>query len=127
MDAPFKRRALRQTSKQTGKHTSGRKTTDVPAVHSQAGTVLSRIWCLYEAWQSGRKGPGSLLLLSYGITFNKLEKASTKGERGGQEGRVNRVVSQADRDAGQTAARKSGQAGRQAVGRPDGRPDGQTH
>ncbi|KAG1677967.1 hypothetical protein FOA52_001385 [Chlamydomonas sp. UWO 241] len=38
------------------------------------GKLLTRIWCLYEAWQAGRKGPGSLLLLSYGIDLDPLKQ-----------------------------------------------------
>ncbi|KAG1659926.1 hypothetical protein FOA52_015364 [Chlamydomonas sp. UWO 241] len=30
----------------------------------QEGAVLTRIWCLYEAYQAGLRGPGSLALLS---------------------------------------------------------------
>ncbi|KAG1671285.1 hypothetical protein FOA52_010856 [Chlamydomonas sp. UWO 241] len=40
----------------------------------QAGAVLTRIWCLYEAFHSGRKGPGCLALLSYGIDFAPLKQ-----------------------------------------------------
>ena len=38
------------------------------------GAVLTRIWCLYEAWQTSRKGRGALVMLSYGIEFRPLEK-----------------------------------------------------
>ena len=30
--------------------------------------------CLYEAWQTGRKGKGKLVMLSYGTKFEPLEK-----------------------------------------------------
>ncbi|KAG1668517.1 hypothetical protein FOA52_012111 [Chlamydomonas sp. UWO 241] len=43
-------------------------------VVDQAGAVLTRIWCLYEAWQAGRNGPGRLALLSYGTDFESLRK-----------------------------------------------------
>ncbi|KAG1663281.1 hypothetical protein FOA52_006322 [Chlamydomonas sp. UWO 241] len=41
------------------------------------GEVLDRLWCLYDAWQSGRKGHGSLVLLSYGVGPEQLQRAET--------------------------------------------------
>ncbi|GIM13817.1 hypothetical protein Vretimale_16879, partial [Volvox reticuliferus] len=38
------------------------------------GLVFSRIWCLYEAWQTSRAGPSKLRLLSYGAEIDSLEK-----------------------------------------------------
>jgi len=38
------------------------------------GLVLSRIWCLYEAWNTWRKGRGGLRLLAYGVRWEALEK-----------------------------------------------------
>ena len=39
------------------------------------GSVMTRIWCLYEAWHSGRKGiQGALKLLTYGVKWEALEK-----------------------------------------------------
>ena len=34
------------------------------------GSVLTRIWCLFEAWHTGKKGSGALRLLCYGVDFN---------------------------------------------------------
>jgi len=39
------------------------------------GDVLDRLWCLYDAWQAGRKGKGSLLLLAYGVDDKQLRRA----------------------------------------------------
>ena len=38
------------------------------------GSCLSRIWCLYEAWHSGKKGKDALKLLAYGARWERLEK-----------------------------------------------------
>ncbi|GLI64287.1 hypothetical protein VaNZ11_007468 [Volvox africanus] len=57
-------------------------------VLDKAGTPLTRIWCLFEAWTAGRKGPGKLRLLSYGILFKHLEEILTKLDvRGAQAGK----------------------------------------
>ncbi|KAG1667843.1 hypothetical protein FOA52_011031 [Chlamydomonas sp. UWO 241] len=42
----------------------------------QEGAVLTRIWCLYEAFHAGRKGARCLALLSHGIDFTSLEKST---------------------------------------------------
>jgi hypothetical protein len=54
--------------------------------------VLSRAWCLWEAWQSGLRGRG-LTVLSYGVPFDRLEMvggctAASRGEEKslGEEG-----------------------------------------
>ena len=38
------------------------------------GSVLTRIWCLFEAWHTGKKGPGNLRLLSYGLKWTAVQK-----------------------------------------------------
>lgn len=38
------------------------------------GTVLQRIWCLYEAWQACRAGPGKLRLLASDIELTNLRE-----------------------------------------------------
>jgi hypothetical protein len=38
------------------------------------GSVLTRIWCLFEAWHTGKKGPGTLRLLSYGLKWSAVQK-----------------------------------------------------
>ena len=38
------------------------------------GSVLSRIWCLYEAWHTGKKGKDALKLMAYGVSWEQLEK-----------------------------------------------------
>ncbi|GIL87932.1 hypothetical protein Vretimale_6273 [Volvox reticuliferus] len=38
------------------------------------GTALTRIWCLYEAWQTYKAGPGKIQLLSYGLDYDELKK-----------------------------------------------------
>ena len=38
------------------------------------GAVLTRIWCLYEAWHTAKKGKGKLVMLAYGVEFEPLEK-----------------------------------------------------
>ena len=40
-------------------------------VLDEQGSVLTRIWCLYEAWQTSLKGR-DLVILSYGIDVNAL-------------------------------------------------------
>ena len=37
-------------------------------------SILTRILCLHEAWQSGQKGAGSLALLSYGMDFADMQQ-----------------------------------------------------
>ena len=43
------------------------------------GSLLTRIWCLYEAWQSSKAGDNKLRMLSYGLDFKKLEKVGIEG------------------------------------------------
>ena len=38
------------------------------------GFVLTRIWCLFEAWHSGKKGKNALKLLAYGVMWEQLGK-----------------------------------------------------
>ena len=43
-------------------------------VLDEEGAILTRIWCLYEAWKTSSKGREALVLMSYGIDFEPLEK-----------------------------------------------------
>ncbi|GIL83783.1 hypothetical protein Vretifemale_12537 [Volvox reticuliferus] len=65
-------------------------------VLDREGTPLTRIWCLFEAWTAGQKGPGKLRLLSYGILFEDLEKILTKldvkGARAGKTEDKERIL-----------------------------------
>eukprot|EP00955_Chlamydomonas_euryale_P011924 128180-Chlamydomonas_euryale.AAC.1 len=45
-----------------------------PSSLRQAGDVLSRAWCMYEAWTSCRKGRNALEMLSYGVDLEPLQK-----------------------------------------------------
>ena len=38
------------------------------------GSVLTRIWCLFEAWHTGKKGKDALKLLAYGVKWEQLER-----------------------------------------------------
>lgn len=42
--------------------------------HSHACMCPPCCRCLYEAWQTSRKGKGRLAILTYGIAFDPLEK-----------------------------------------------------
>ena len=43
-------------------------------VLDEEGAILTRIWCLYEAWQTSIKSKEALVLMSYGIEFESLDK-----------------------------------------------------
>lgn len=43
-------------------------------VLDQVGAVLTRIWCLYEAWQTSCKGKGKRIMLTYGVDIDPLRK-----------------------------------------------------
>ena len=32
------------------------------------------VWCLFEAWHTGKKEDGVLVLLSHGVDFEKMQK-----------------------------------------------------
>ena len=43
-------------------------------VLDEEGAILTRIWCLYEAWQTSIKSKEALVLMTYGIKIEPLEK-----------------------------------------------------
>ena len=43
-------------------------------VLDEEGSILTRVWCLYEAWKSCLKGREALVMMSYDVEFEKLEK-----------------------------------------------------
>jgi hypothetical protein len=43
-----------------------------------AGVVLTRIWCLFEAWHSSKRGVGHLSILSYGRDLDSMYTVSWK-------------------------------------------------
>ena len=43
-------------------------------VLDEEGEILTRIWCLYEAWQTSIKSNEALVLMSYGIDIDPLEQ-----------------------------------------------------
>ncbi|KAG1655308.1 hypothetical protein FOA52_007965 [Chlamydomonas sp. UWO 241] len=68
------------------------------------GAVLTRIWCLYEAWQSQRKGRGRLVIMSYDIkleplqqVFLELDVASAEAT---QREDLDRILAEIDSDVG---------------------------
>ena len=40
----------------------------------RAPAITIAVWCLFEAWHTGKKDGGVLVLLSHGVDFQKMEQ-----------------------------------------------------